>query len=492
MSLFADQDEEYDDNNYDDDNDNDDEYESNDPFDFNKSKSNKTSSSNHNNNTSTTTSNNKKHIWNNQFKKKKLPNSNLPHPNVAIRVAKVAYYNSKIGQSNNSESNAFKSAIFKSGGIRGNFFSQERLPLRSCKIKMKLTSSSEQNDLDDTDKFLSSINVLDEFKSTDRNTAITYQIANLSNENEEVLTEQEARAFFKSLFVYLPLNTSTDVIRLDDLIKLSQESEEGLLNNKILTDSLKILHELILDSKQFGISLYDLKKAYSSRMATDALKMNIIVVLLQLLIDNFLVLAVGVVKRVYVAHEFKQHWVIESCKNQKGRGFSLNENETANETNEETEPNETTEQNKLNRSSNRKIEKKPDESNFFKQFKPVCLIPRPWRYIDGLLNRPVLQKMFETILLYLKSYPNASLDTISEHFCPVLQPVMTLELLEMLEKCKCVGKTYLKKETTCNLFSDFQNSSTCVRNDEDLDGDEITCYYCKPNSIFTIKKLFQS
>jgi hypothetical protein len=38
------------------------------------------------------------------------------------------------------------------------------------------------------------------------------------------------------------------------------------------------------------------------------------------LIQNYLVLAVGVAYRVYVAHEFRQHWVIESFKNQKGRG----------------------------------------------------------------------------------------------------------------------------------------------------------------------------
>ncbi len=42
--------------------------------------------------------------------------------------------------------------------------------------------------------------------------------------------------------------------------------------------------------------------------------------LIQLLVDNFLVLKVGVVDRVFVAYEFKQHWVIHSFKNQKGRG----------------------------------------------------------------------------------------------------------------------------------------------------------------------------
>jgi hypothetical protein len=60
----------------------------------------------------------------------------LPRPNVAIRVAKAAYYNNK-----DNTTSFLKSNIFTNGGIRGNFFSQERLPLRSCKIKMKLSSN---------------------------------------------------------------------------------------------------------------------------------------------------------------------------------------------------------------------------------------------------------------------------------------------------------------------------------------------------------------
>lgn len=358
---------------------------------------------------------------------------------------------------------------------------------------MKLTPTDEQLIVQDSenDKFLSYVNILKEFKTVDRNTAITFQSTNSKNTQMDILTDQETKSFFKSLLVYIPLNTSSDVIRLDDLIKSSQDSED-FLNNKILTDSLRLIHKLIFEAEQFGISLFDLKQTYLQQIGTDCLKMNMITVLLQLLIDNYLILAVGVVNRVYVAHEFKQHWVIESCKNQKGRGYTIQEKEKPVEAIEIIEIADEEDSLTKTRISARKIEKKTEETIIYKQFKPVCLIPRPWRYIDGLLNRPVLQKMFETILIYLKSYPNATFETISEHFCPVLQPIMTLELLEMLEKCKCIGKIYLKKEVECNLFSNFQNGSERVLNEEDLDGDEIISYYCKPNSIFTIKKLFQS
>ena len=125
-----------------------------------------------------------------------------------------------------------------------------------------------------------------------------------------------------------------------------------------------------------------------------------------------------------------------------------------------------------------------------KQFKSVCLVPRPWRYIDGLLNRTVLQKMLETMLIYLKTYPNSSLESISQHFCPVLQPIMSLELLEMLERLKFVTVTVLTREDECNLFSGFQNGSARLDDLNLATGNETCTYLCTQNAIFSIKTLF--
>ena len=125
-----------------------------------------------------------------------------------------------------------------------------------------------------------------------------------------------------------------------------------------------------------------------------------------------------------------------------------------------------------------------------KNFKQVCLIPRPWRYIDGLLNRPVLKQMLESILIYLKTYPNSSSDSICEHYCPALQPVMTVELLDMLERIKCVSKRTLKRQSQCDLFSDFTNGSDEIVDEAELLGNELFVYYLRQNSMFTFKKVF--
>ncbi len=159
------------------------------------------------------------------------------------RVAKIAYYNSKIssGSSSGVSNNAFKANIF-TNGMRGNFFSQERLPLRSCKIKMKLKKQPHRQQKKaekETGSFLTCVNDLSSVRSIDRNTTLTVQSTKL-NVGEE-LTDSEIRLFFKSLLVYVPIS---NVMRLNDLLKANEcELREGAED---LSGSLKLIHELIL------------------------------------------------------------------------------------------------------------------------------------------------------------------------------------------------------------------------------------------------------
>lgn len=83
----------------------------------------------------------------------------------------------------------------------------------------------------------------------------------------------------------------------------------------------------------------------------------------------------------------------------------------------------------------------------------VKFISRIWRKPDGSLNRPMIVKYMTSIIGYLKSYPGSSERNICERFSYVLQPVQTLELLEMLEKMECVCKFYAKKCSKTTLFS---------------------------------------
>jgi hypothetical protein len=161
-------------------------------------------------------------------------------PNIAIRVAKVAYYSSKNKRDNNN------SALLKTtfpNGIRCNFFSQERLPLKSCKIRIKLDNELKQNDLE----FLSQSNRLVSVNKIDRNTVITsFKNDNLNQKN--IPNDQQIRDFFKSLLVYIPSSVTN---RLEEVVKANDVKDELLIRK---------IHNSILDERQFGITLFNLKK----------------------------------------------------------------------------------------------------------------------------------------------------------------------------------------------------------------------------------------
>ena len=236
-----------------------------------------------------------------QQAKKLLLSTTSPKPNVAIRVAKVAYYNNKnsLNASNNS------SKIFVNG-IRGNFFSQERLPLKSCKIKIGIDDTEQKNTL----KF----------------------------------SANEINKFFRSLLAYIP----NEILSLEDLIQQNRslnESKTVLLNR---------VHSLVLEAKECGITLYELKTKSSIE------SMNTIMEILNILLKDFLILSVGVCERVYVAHEHCQSWIILSYKNQKGCNYSSSTADTP-----------ATQSSSYETNSELLLKQK--------QYKKVWLIPRPWR-----------------------------------------------------------------------------------------------------------------
>lgn len=406
----------------------------------------------------------------------------LPRPNVAIRVAKVAYYNSK-----GTSKNPFKSSIFKNGGLRGNFFSQERLPLKSCKIKMKITSkillNSEFSAMEEL--ILNTNEIMKTEYIESKKTVTMLSSFQDADKNDQILSDRDIKDFFKTLLDYIPLKNN---IRLEDLVKENESffSELAKYFELDINEIVPQIYEIILGTKQYGINIFNLKKEIGNKVKKKKSKEIQIFALkkiLKILIDNHLLLAVGVTERVYVANEFKKHWVIESFKSLRGQG-NINDHDSSNDIQNESESTK----NELHGKKNDDLVKEVNSN--LKHFRPICIVPRPWRYIDGLINRHVLKKMFESIVLYLKTNPNSSFSSISSHFCPVLQPIMTLELLEMLEHLKCVKKIALKNENVCDLLSDFNNGSRKIINEQDLDGDEINSYYLNQSSIFNIKKIF--
>ncbi|XP_077131406.1 general transcription factor 3C polypeptide 1 isoform X2 [Ranitomeya variabilis] len=82
-----------------------------------------------------------------------------------------------------------------------------------------------------------------------------------------------------------------------------------------------------------------------------------------------------------------------------------------------------------------------------------CFLGRPWRIVDGSLNKPVCKGMMEAVLYQVMTKPGITQHSLIQHYNDVLQPVIILELLQVLEQMGCIKKCYIDKSTKASLFS---------------------------------------
>ncbi|NXJ27927.1 TF3C1 factor, partial [Dicrurus megarhynchus] len=83
----------------------------------------------------------------------------------------------------------------------------------------------------------------------------------------------------------------------------------------------------------------------------------------------------------------------------------------------------------------------------------VCFLGRPWRIVDGNLNKPVCKGMMEAVLYHVMTKPGVTQAGLLQHYSGVLQPVAVLEILQGLETLGCIRRFYMKKPSPVSLFS---------------------------------------
>uniref|UniRef100_A0A8C2TZX2 Ral transcription factor IIIC subunit 1 n=1 Tax=Coturnix japonica TaxID=93934 RepID=A0A8C2TZX2_COTJA len=83
----------------------------------------------------------------------------------------------------------------------------------------------------------------------------------------------------------------------------------------------------------------------------------------------------------------------------------------------------------------------------------VCFIGRPWRIVDGNLNKPVCKGMMEAVLYHIMTKPGITEGMLLQHYTGILQPVAVLEILQGLEALGCIRKFHMKKASPVSLFS---------------------------------------
>ncbi|PWA32581.1 hypothetical protein CCH79_00015035, partial [Gambusia affinis] len=83
----------------------------------------------------------------------------------------------------------------------------------------------------------------------------------------------------------------------------------------------------------------------------------------------------------------------------------------------------------------------------------LSFISRPWRFIDGKVNRPVCKAMLEGVLYHIMSQPGLTQQTLLEHYKDTLQPVAVLDIVQALIELGCVTERTLVKDPKPSLFS---------------------------------------
>ncbi|XP_074545488.1 general transcription factor 3C polypeptide 1 [Halichoeres trimaculatus] len=83
----------------------------------------------------------------------------------------------------------------------------------------------------------------------------------------------------------------------------------------------------------------------------------------------------------------------------------------------------------------------------------VSFISRPWRMVDGSLNRPVCKGMLEGLLYHIMNRPGLTQRSLVEHYKALLQPLALLDLVEALITMGCVKRKTLVKAPKTSLFA---------------------------------------
>uniref|UniRef100_A0A3Q2WZL0 B-block binding subunit of TFIIIC domain-containing protein n=1 Tax=Haplochromis burtoni TaxID=8153 RepID=A0A3Q2WZL0_HAPBU len=83
----------------------------------------------------------------------------------------------------------------------------------------------------------------------------------------------------------------------------------------------------------------------------------------------------------------------------------------------------------------------------------TSFISRPWRLVDGKVNRQVCKGMLEAVLYHIMSQPGLTHQALVGHYKDLLQPVAVQDLVQALIELGCVTKKTLAKSPKPSLFT---------------------------------------
>ncbi|XP_060715992.1 general transcription factor 3C polypeptide 1-like [Tachysurus vachellii] len=120
----------------------------------------------------------------------------------------------------------------------------------------------------------------------------------------------------------------------------------------------------------------------------------------------------------------------------------------------------------------------------------LSFVARPWRVVDGSLNRPVCKGMLEALLLHIMTHPGVPEPALLQHYSGVLQPMVVLDLLKVLEYLGCIIKRYTVNRPKASLFSHPGTPKVKGHGVARMGADVVAFYEPTVDCIIRISKLF--
>uniref|UniRef100_A0A8C0BDF6 General transcription factor IIIC subunit 1 n=1 Tax=Buteo japonicus TaxID=224669 RepID=A0A8C0BDF6_9AVES len=221
-------------------------------------------------------------------------------------------------------------------------------------------------------------------------------------------------------------------------------------------------------TSHFGICKAELSKRFCSYEEAEPERTRSLEQYIQDLIEMQQVLEVGGYAVRLVAIVFSKPWLLHSVclKNKPDDSDQQGADTTLPDVQQDCLPSEpkkgeecSREEEQLGKGAQSVSDEEPPRKRYVSQAardracEKVCFIGRPWRIVDGNLNKPVCKGMMEAVLYHIMTKPGITEDMLLQHYMGVLQPVAVLEILQGLETLGCIRRFYMKKPSLVSLFS---------------------------------------
>ena len=203
--------------------------------------------------------------------------------------------------------------------------------------------------------------------------------------------------------------------------------------SKTDNQNCKKLFDFIEDKKEMGASSEMIKdlKLSASKMTVDQY--------VKILLEESLILKTGVVTARFVSNSFSSPWLLHSFRK------TLNPKTEAQK--EQSSSKELPEKRPRTRP---KSKEEKDEGRYLED---VHVLLRPWIRIDGTLNRRVLDRLLGAVLGQVMQRPGQLVTSVCNSISPALQPMHTMELVDILVELRCITVSKLVKKGRPALFS---------------------------------------